>query len=236
MALENLFDNTAPEDITEIVFVLDCSGSMGSVVDETIQGFNQFLREQQAAPGRAYLSLVTFSSDMILVYDGERIEDVEPLNHETYRLRGSTALLDAIGNQIINTNRRLAQMPEERRPTKVIFAILTDGEENASRSFSAKEVREMITEHEDIFEWDFLFLGANQDAFKVGQQYGIKPGKALSFDQSGQGVTGVFGAVSRSLTSYRTSGAPAADQFFTEEEHQFQQGLGAAAAPTSANG
>lgn len=236
MSLDNLFEADV-EDITEIVFVLDCSTSMRSVHGATIEGFNAFLADQKRTAGHAYLTLVTFSSyqDERTVYDATDIQDVEDLDSYTYQLRGSTALLDAIGNQIINTNRRLAHLPEDRRPSKVIFAILTDGQENQSRDFTADEIKEMVTEHEDIYEWDFLFLGANQNAFTVGQNYGIKPGKALSFSQSGEGVREVFNAVSRSLTSYRESGAPAQDAFFTEEEHQTQRGLGAAATPTSAS-
>ena len=234
MSLDGLFDSqTQVEDITEIIFVLDCSGSMGSVVDATIAGFNKFIADQKTAPGKAYMTLATFSSDLIIVHDGVQLQNVPDLSRHTYQLRGNTALLDAIGQQIINTARRLAQMPLDRRPSKVIFAILTDGEENASRNFSAEDIRKMITEHEDIFEWDFLFLGANQDAFKVGAQYGIKAGKALSWSQSGSGVEGLFGAVSGSVRRYRESGAPADNGFFTEEDHQTQQNLGAAATPRS---
>jgi uncharacterized protein YegL len=230
--IQNLFENSEKEDITEIVLVLDKSGSMENIRYITIDSFNAFVKEQKAVAGQAYFTLLTFNENLTLVEDATPIQNVRNLDHSSYETDGSTALLDAIGQQIINTNRRLASMPDSRRPSKVVFVILTDGQENASHSFSVNDVKELISEHERVFKWDFLFLGANQDAFGVGKQYGVKPGKALSFSASADGLKGVVSAASRSIASYRTSGAPEGDKFFTDEEHQYQRNLGAAAAPT----
>ena len=149
---------------TEIAFILDRSGSMASMVEPAIAGFNSLLSEQQTLPGSARFSLVLFDDHYEVPVASMPIAEVQPLNTNTYQPRGSTALLDAIGRTIDELGARLANAPEAERPGQVLVAILTDGEENASRQFTWKDISDRIRHQTDVYQWRFLFLGANQDA------------------------------------------------------------------------
>lgn len=221
------------DQTTEIVLVLDESSSIDGLQDQTIQNLNDFFDSQRKVAGEAFVTVVKFCSSVSLAVDASPIGRLEKFSHYNYSPNGSTALLDAVGMSIVNTNTRFAEMDNTRRPSKVIFVILTDGEENCSRRFTRSEIKTMIQDQETNFGWDFLYLGANQNAFSVGETMGIKPGKALSWSQTQTGMSGMFEAVSRSVSAYRDSGKPAHDQFFTEEEHNTQRNLGAAATPFS---
>jgi hypothetical protein len=167
--------------LTELAFILDRSGSMASVRIETIAGFNRFLEEQLALPGEARLTLVLFDTEIQTPVVSTPVASVTPLTTETYTLGGSTALLDAIGVTIDTLGARLAAMPEPERPGKVIVAILTDGEENASRVFNIHKINEMISHQRDVYGWEFLFLGANQDAIATAGRMGIAANNAATF-------------------------------------------------------
>ena len=232
MDLNNL-NNYQSRSTTEIVLVLDESGSMESYRDEAINGLNNFIQRQRQALGEASITVVTFSypSSIRLVVDAEPITTVCPFSRANYRPDGNTALFDAIAKSIIATNTRLASLPATEQPSKVIFCIFTDGQENSSRDFEQEDVKAMITEQEDKYHWDFLYLGANQDAYKVGNRFGIKPGKALTYSQTQDGIAAVFNATGESVARYRSSGRPTGDQFFTEEDHRKQESLGAVSSP-----
>ncbi len=169
------------ENLTEIVCVLDRSGSMGSIVNDAIGGFNTFLRDQKTQEGEATITVVLFDHEYKVLHNGVNIQDVPELDHTTFVPRGSTALNDAIGKSINEVGARLARAEESERPSKVIFVILTDGGENASKEFTAEQVKEMINHQKDVYSWMFVFLAANQDAFETASNYGISKGNAMQF-------------------------------------------------------
>jgi Mg-chelatase subunit ChlD len=149
---------------SEIAFVLDRSGSMGSFRESAIEGFNSFLLEQQQTEGLAKLTLVLFDDEYLVPIDALPVAEILPLNSESYVPRGSTALLDAISQTIDELGARFAALPEQDRPGQVIVAILTDGLENSSQKYTWKQVSRVIKQQTEQYRWTFLFLGANQDA------------------------------------------------------------------------
>ena len=159
------------KDLTEIVIVLDESGSMSSCKSDTIGGFNEFLSTQKKIKGEANVTLVKFSDYYKVVNDGTALEHVSPLNESNYTPSYSTALLDAVGRTINSVGNRLSSLPEDQRPEKVIFAVITDGYENASKEFTREKIFEMVTHQKTKYNWEFLFLGADIDAW--GKEIGI---------------------------------------------------------------
>lgn len=172
------------QQLTVIVVVLDRSGSMASLVDDTIGGFNTFLDEQKRADGLARLTLTQFDHEYEVVYEGEDLSRVPPLDRSSYVPRGQTALLDAIGRTISVVGARIAARSDSERPWKVVFVILTDGHENASREFRRAQILEMIRAREKNEGWEFVFLGANQDAITEAGAIGIAPSKAAAWTSS----------------------------------------------------
>lgn len=148
-------------DLTHIAFILDRSGSMQSMAEEAIGGFNAFLKEQQAEAGEARLSLTLFDHEYTPLVKNSSIEDIEPLSAETYIPRGMTALLDAMGRTIHELGKELASTPENERPGKVIVVTLTDGLENASQEYTYENLGEMIEHQKKVYNWEFLFLGSD---------------------------------------------------------------------------
>ena len=172
---------------TEIAFILDRSGSMESMTNAAIAGFNEFLKAQQATvdddgkPIPATFTLILFDHECLAVHNRQDIQTALPLTLETYVPRGNTALLDAIGRTIDHIGNELAATPEADRPAKVIIAILTDGEENASRIFSMEVINQRITHQTEKYQWEFMFLGANQDAIATAARMGIHARHAATF-------------------------------------------------------
>ena len=152
---------------TEIICVIDRSGSMAQIRDDAIGGFNTFLAEQQKLPGQAKLTLVLFDHEFQVLHDGVDIQQVRELNHQTYTPRGTTALLDAIGHSMDLVGKRLEQIPEQQRPATVVMAILTDGQENSSKGYSHDQISSMIKHQKEVYAWEFVFLAADQEAFAV---------------------------------------------------------------------
>lgn len=163
--------------------VLDRSGSMGSCRDSTIAGFNEFLKGQQQVPGRAVLTLAQFDNVYEIVHDFRNLHDVPGLTVETYVPRGSTALLDAMGKTIDDLGLKLAAMPEAERPDRVVVAVITDGYENASTKYSRQMVFDRITHQKEKYGWEFLFLGAHEDAIAAAGEIGIDAGHAIRYAQ-----------------------------------------------------
>lgn len=162
------------KELSEIICVIDRSGSMAPCQDDAIGGFNTFLKDQREAKiGECRLTLVLFDHEYNVLYDGKPIEEVPELNHDTYQPRGATALLDAIGQAINVVGERLHKTPEGRRPGAVIFVVLTDGYENASREFSYSTIQRMIKEQTDRYSWQFVFLGQSIDAEYFSQRLGV---------------------------------------------------------------
>ena len=191
------------DDFTDITVVLDRSGSMAAVADDTIGGFNQFLLDQKRAPGDGVLTLVQFDNEYEFVHTAKPLADVPPLSPATFIPRGSTALLDAIARAIGETHERIVKMPEGDRPGTVIFVILTDGHENSSREATLETVFARITEQQEKRGWKFIFLGANQDAIKSAARLGIGAGTSLSYAHTGGGSRHAFGSSSRSVARMR---------------------------------
>lgn len=190
------------KDATEVVVVLDKSGSMHRVVDDTIGGFNQFLQDQKDAEEEKNLTLIQFNHCYDVLYEGKPIGDCEPLTRSTYSPSGTTALLDAVACGIINTGRRLEEMSEESRPDKVIFVVITDGYENASKEHTRDQVREMVKHQTEKYSWVFLYLAANVDAFSESSKLGIEASRAVQYSATGQGVVSAHAGVSRAVKQY----------------------------------
>lgn len=190
-------------DLVEIACVVDRSGSMQAIVSDAIGGFNSFLESQKGEPGAARLTLVLFDHEYQLAHAAVDIQKVPPLNDGTYEPRGTTALLDAVGRTIDDIGKRLAATPEAERPHKVIFAILTDGLENASRDYTYEKVASMIEHQRKVYGWEFLFLAANQDAIAAAGQLSIQAQDAVSFDATGEGVQQAYAAMSYSISERR---------------------------------
>lgn len=194
------------DNLTELIFILDRSGSMQSMAVEAIGGFNAFLEEQKKQAGEAKLTLVLFDNEYLLVHDGKNIQEVEPLNETTFQPRGTTGLLDAVGRTVDDVGRRLSETPEADRPSKVLVAILTDGQENASSDYTRSKIHDMITHQTEKYSWQFLFLAANQDAFAEATNLGISLKNTASYTADAQGLTRAFASVSYAASSYRTTG------------------------------
>lgn len=202
---------------TEIVFILDRSGSMQGHTEAAIAGFNEFLRDQQQVEGQARLTLVLFDDRVEIPIDNIPVSEVVDLDTRTYTTRGSTALLDAIGQTIDTFKVRLRDLAEQDRPDQVIFAIFTDGEENASHRFTWKDIAGKIRRRQEKQGWEFLFLGANQDAIATAAQMNIRAHHAATASTSTEGVRGSNKAFSRKVRAMReslsaeSSAAPHAD-------------------------
>lgn len=190
-------------NLAEIACVVDRSGSMYSIVNDAIGGFNTFLESQKAEDGEARLTLVLFDNEYIVAHESADIKAVPPLDETTYVPRGSTALLDAIGKTIDDVGKRLSATPEDQRPGKVIVAILTDGMENASTTYSSKKIAEMIEHQRDVYDWEFVFLAANQDAIATASQISIGAADAINFEATGEGVRHAYAAMSHSVSERR---------------------------------
>ena len=191
---------------TDITMVLDRSGSMQSIKDDSIGGFDAFISEQRRLPGRCTVSLVQFDNVYEEVYTGRDLADVPGL---TLVPRGSTAMLDAIGRAVNATGARLAAMPEDRRPGTVIVGIMTDGLENASREFTYPMIKALIEQQEQVYGWTFMYMGANQDAIEVGASLGVARDRSLTY--AGPKVAAAMGAYSASIGTIReavAAGAP----------------------------
>lgn len=211
---------------TDITIILDRSGSMESVKSDTIGGFNSFLSEQQKVEGEASLSLVQFDDQYETVYLDKDINSADKLNDFTFQPRGSTALFDAVGRTINSVGQRLASLPEDERPDKVLMVVMTDGFENASREFNSAKISEMINHQRNVYKWEFMFIGANQDAVLSAKEIGIPAGAALTYAANTVGTEMAFNMVADKIKNYRVSSNAAALQF-NEEDREQQKKAGA---------
>ena len=169
----------------EIVLIIDKSGSMEAIKEDAIGGFNSFLSGQKKIDRPAKVTFVLFDDRYQLVHDGKEINKVESLTEETYVPSGTTALLDAVGQTIDRVGERLDNLPEEEKPENVIFFILTDGLENASSDYTRDRVKEMIEHQQSKYDWEFIYGGANQDAFAEAGSIGIKAQNSFDFEATG---------------------------------------------------
>ncbi|KAA3613608.1 MAG: VWA domain-containing protein [Calditrichaeota bacterium] len=183
-------------DYTDITIILDRSGSMEEIHEETILGFNNFIGEQQKLDKKATLTLVQFDHEYERVYEARDLKKIGSLNYKSYQPRGTTALLDAIGRTIIDTDSRVSEF----KPEKVVVVIITDGYENASTEYNRNLIFSMIAKHK---KWDIIFLGANQDAIKEAGDLGIASDSSLTFQCDNDGISDALLAVSENISALR---------------------------------
>jgi len=189
---------TTDPNLTELIVILDASTSMNKVRDEVIEGFNMLIEDQKKLPGECLVTLIQFSThgQQRTIFANRDINSIEPLTARTYVIRGWTALRDAIGSTIDKVGIRLAGMLPAHRPSKVIFAIMTDGEENDSEKYSPPRVREMVEHQRDAYQWEFVFTAANQDACLAGAKLGMDTALAATYEDSQRGTRQTFSGIS----------------------------------------
>jgi len=195
------------KDFTQLVFILDMSGSMSSLTADTIGGFNTLIREQKEAKGNAIVTTVLFNDEYRMIHDGVDINEVAEMTYKDYRPISTTALLDAVGNTINHVGGKLAEMNEDERPDKVMVTIVTDGYENASKEFSQPKVKEMIEHQRSKYNWIFSFIGANMDAVHVAQKYGVDPRFSRTYTATSAGTRSVYTAMSAMYSQTRDTSA-----------------------------
>lgn len=188
-------------DTTEIIFIVDRSGSMSTIAPDMRGGFDAFIAEQRKVPGECLVTLAQFDDRYEVVYSGKPLAEVPPLELEP---RSMTALLDGIGRTIDDVGMRLDRMPKEKRPSKVLVVIITDGQENSSRKYKHADVMEKIKHQRERYSWEFVFLGANQDAIQVGADLGVANAMNYTADSASAGA--MMSAVSANAAQYRTGG------------------------------
>ena len=198
------------QNSTLITLVLDRSGSMKSCLDGTIEGFNSFIdshkKSQSEMNDDVKVSLIQFDNKYELNYNMLPIQNVPYLNKETFVPRGMTALHDAIGKTINDVGEKLSSMRESERPSKVLVVIMTDGGENASKEFNGDMIKKMIEHQEKTYSWEFVYVGANQDAIAVGSSIGVKTANNMNYDASNVGATRGYSKLSDMSVRYKTTG------------------------------
>ncbi|HLM02812.1 MAG TPA: vWA domain-containing protein [Pyrinomonadaceae bacterium] len=211
---------------TDITIILDRSGSMDSVKTDTIGGFNSFLEGQREIEGEASLSLVQFDDQYEVVYLDRDIKAAERLTDATFQPRGMTALYDAVGRTINSVGQRLAALPEPERPDKILLVIMTDGFENSSREFNSAKIAEMITHQRDVYKWQFMFIGANQDAVLSAREIGLPTHAALTYAPNAAGTRAVYSKMMDKVAAFRAS-SDAEALHFNDEDREEQKKAGA---------
>ena len=189
--------------ITELVFVLDRSGSMAGLEKDTIGGFNAMIEKQKKQEGECYVSTVLFSGMPKLLHDRVKLNDIKPMTDNEYTVYGSTALLDAIGYAIEHIGNIHKYARREDVPEHTIFIITTDGMENASRRYTSDEIKRMIERQKEKHGWEFLFIGANIDAVETASRYGIDKDRAVNYNADGEGTRILYRSVSSVVGSVR---------------------------------
>ena len=193
------------KELTEIVFILDRSGSMSGLESDTIGGYNAMLEKQKTAPGQAIVSTVLFDDHCEVLHDRLDIKTVVPMSDMEYFVRGCTALLDAVGGAIHHIGNIHKYAREEDRPEKTLFIITTDGMENASRRYNYDRVKMMIERQKEKYGWEFIFLGANIDAVEVADRFGISADRAANYHADSEGTQLNYEVVSEAICSLRAS-------------------------------
>ena len=191
------------KNLTEIVFILDRSGSMAGLEADTIGGFNAMIEKQKGEAGEAWISTVLFDNYSEVIHDRISLDKVPMLTRREYYVRGCTVLLDAVGGAIHHIGNVHKYAREEDRPEKTLFVITTDGMENASRRYSYEKVRSMLEKQKREYGWEFLFLGANIDAAREAARFGIAPDRAANYHADHRGTEVLYEAVSETVCNFR---------------------------------
>ena len=209
---------------TELVFILDRSGSMAGLEGDTIGGFNAMIEKQKKAEGEACVSTVLFDHMSTVIHDRVDVQKIAPMTEADYAVRGSTALLDAIGKAIHHIGNVHKYAREEDRPERTLFVITTDGMENASHRYSAPQVKQMIERQKRKYGWEFIFLGANIDAVETARRFGIGSDRAVSYRSDHEGTRLNYEVISDAVTHLRCEAALPADWKERIEEDMRRRG------------
>ncbi|MFI6997263.1 VWA domain-containing protein [Nocardia sp. NPDC050175] len=204
-------------DLTLIAVLLDRSGSMQSIKSDTEGGFDAFIEEQRKVPKTIEVTLAQFDTEYECVYASRPLAQVPPLDLQP---RGMTALYDAVGKLVTDVGAELAKRPEHERPGTVIVVVLTDGHENSSKEWSHTAVKSLITQQQDVYSWNFMFLGANMDAVEIGTKMGFDPGNSITYAASPQGVSRVFRSTAYSSARMQAAPPGAKRGGFTDAERE----------------
>ncbi len=196
---------TNQNNVTEMVFILDRSGSMAGLESDTIGGFNSLIEKQKKLDGKAYVSTVLFDNLTEVVHDRVEIQNIKPMTEEQYFVRGCTALIDAIGGAIHHIANIHKYARPEDVPSHTVFVIITDGAENASRHYTSDRVKAMIEKEKEQYGWEFMFIGANIDAVETAREYGIDESRAVNYNADTVGTSIVYEAVESAVNSIRFS-------------------------------
>lgn len=210
------------KNLTELVFILDRSGSMAGLEQDTIGGFNAMMEKQKQEPGETLVSTVLFDHASQVIYDRVPLENLQPLTEKEYYVRGSTALLDAVGGAIRHIGNVHKYAREEDRPEKTLFIIITDGMENASRRYDYDRVKAMIRRQQERYGWEFLFLGANIDAAREAGRFGIRPECAADYHADSRGTRVIYESLSQAVCQVRTCAAPLQADWKKEIDRDFK--------------
>ena len=210
------------KNLTELLFILDRSGSMAGLEGDTIGGFNAMMEKQKREPGETLVSTVLFDQDTQVIHDRVPLEELGPLTEEEYYVRGSTALLDAVGGAIRHIGNVHKYAREEDVPEKTLFVITTDGMENASRRYDYDRVKAMIRRQQERYGWEFLFLGANIDAAREAGRFGIRPECAADYHADSRGTRVIYESLSQAVCQVRTCAAPLRADWKKEIDRDFK--------------
>ena len=209
-------------NLTELVFILDRSGSMSGLESDTIGGFNSMIEKQKKESGSCYVSTVLFDNVSEVLHDRVRLEDIKPMTDHDYTVRGCTALLDAVGGAI----RHIANIHKYARPEDIpahtVFVITIDGLENASHRYSAEKVKKMIDHEKEKYGWEFLFLAANIDAVETAASIGVSRDRAVNYNADSVGTTLIYEAVSKAVSHVRTCRVPLTASWSDEVDRDFR--------------
>lgn len=212
--------------MTELVFILDRSGSMSGLESDTIGGFNSMLAKQKKEEGEALVSTVLFANDSTVIHDRLPLSEVPPLTEEEYFTRGCTALLDAVGGAIHHIGNIHKYARREDVPEKTMFIITTDGYENASRRYDYERVRRMIERQKERYGWEFLFLGANIDAVETARHFGIGADRAVNYNSDSAGTQLNYEVLNDAISAVRSSAPLGADWKSRIDEDYEKRGKG----------
>ena len=199
------------KNLTELVFILDRSGSMSGLESDTIGGFNSMIEKQKKQDGECIVSTVLFDDESRVIHDRVSLDEIRPMTEDDYFVGGCTALIDAIGGAIHHIGNVHKYARPEDVPENTIFIITTDGQENASHRYSSDKVKQMIERQKDKYGWEFLFIGANIDAVETAKRYGIDRNRAVNYNADAQGTSVLYETVSKAVCNVRASKCMADD-------------------------
>ena len=211
------------KNLTEMVFILDRSGSMAGLEADTIGGFNSMIERQKQAKGEALVSTVLFANSSTVIHDRVDLRKIEPLTDRQYFVGGGTALIDAIGGAIHHIAMVHKYAREEDRPERTVFVITTDGMENASRHYTSDEVKAMVKKEKEKYGWEFLFLGANIDAVETAAHFGIGADRSVTFKNDHRGQQLNYDVVGRAVLHMRECAAPMSASWKDEIEEDVRK-------------